>query len=152
MMLNDVLGAGPARKKRKRVGRGIGSGWGKTAGRGTKGYHSRSGSGGKLGHEGGQMPLYRRLPRRGFTSLFGTVYTVVNVGKLEAAFEAGEEVSLDALKSRHLVRKNAKNLKVLGGGELTKALKVRAIVSKSARSKIEAASGSVIEADPAGAK
>ena len=143
MNLSDVLSAGPVRKKRKRVGRGIGSGRGKTCTRGTKGQGSRSGTGGKLGHEGGQMPLYRRLPRRGFNnSRFRVAFSAINVGQLEKWCEEGEKVSLVSLQERGLVKKGAKRLKVLGFGELKKTLIIKAhSFSGQARTKIEAASG-----------
>ena len=146
MILNDVTSAGPPRQARKRVGRGIGSGWGKTCGKGTKGQKSRSGAGGKLGHEGGTMPLYRRLPRRGFNNkrFRGEEYAIVNVGQLEDTFESGETVNLEVLRDRGLVKKNAKRVKILGQGDLGKALKLQVqAISASARAKIEGASGSV---------
>ena len=145
MNLNSVKSAGTALKKGRRVGRGPGSGRGCTAGRGEKGQGSRSGTGGGLGHEGGQMPLYRRLPKRGFSNHgFGTTYTIVNVGALAKAFPQGGEVDLAAVKAAHLVKKNASSLKVLGEGEIKVALKLRAnSVSASARAKIEAAGGSI---------
>lgn len=145
MNLQDVKTKGSALKKGRRVGRGPGSGRGCTAGRGEKGQGSRSGTGGGLGHEGGQMPLYRRLPKRGFSNVnFGTTYTTVNVGALAAAFPQGGEVDLAAIKAAHLVKKNASQLKLLGEGEVKVALKVRCDrVSASARAKIEAAGGSV---------
>ncbi len=145
MNLQDVKTAGSALKKGRRVGRGPGSGRGCTAGKGNKGQGSRSGVGGGLGHEGGQMPLYRRLPKRGFTNAtFRQEFTIVNVGDLARAFPQGGEIDLAAVKARHLVKKNAARLKVLGDGELKVALKVRCDrASASARSKIEAAGGSV---------
>ena len=114
--------------------------------KGTKGQNSRSGTGGKLGHEGGTMPLYRRLPRRGFNNkrFRGDEFAIVNVGQLDASFEPGETVNIDVLRSRGLVKKNAKKVKVLGHGGLEKALKLQVqAISSSARAKIEAASGSV---------
>ena len=147
MNLQDVMQEDVGRRKRKRVGRGIGSGRGKTCTRGTKGQGSRSGTGGKLGHEGGQMPLYRRLPKRGFSNhRFRKQYAAVNVGQLEKAFEAGETVSLTTVQARGLVKKNAERLKVLGDGELTKSLTIEAAVSAAARTKIEAVSGTIREA------
>ena len=145
MNLQTVKSKGSALKKGRRVGRGPGSGRGCTAGRGNKGQGSRSGTGGGLGHEGGQMPLYRRLPKRGFSNYgFRTVYTIVNVGDLARAFPQGGEIDLAAVKAALLVKKNASSLKVLGDGEVKVAFKVRCNrVSASARAKIEAAGGSV---------
>ena len=145
MNLQDVKTPGSALKKGRRVGRGPGSGRGCTAGKGNKGQGSRSGVGGGLGHEGGQMPLYRRLPKRGFSNdVFRQAWTIVNVGDLARAFPEGGEIDLDAVKAQHLVKKNAETLKVLGGGEVKVALKVRCSrVSASAKAKIEAAGGSV---------
>jgi large subunit ribosomal protein L15 len=145
MNLQDVKTRGSALKKGRRVGRGPGSGRGCTAGKGNKGQGSRSGVGGGLGHEGGQMPLYRRLPKRGFTNAtFRQAYTIVNVGDLARAFPEGGAIDLDAVKGRQLVKKNAVLLKVLGDGELKVALQVRCSrVSASARAKIEAVGGSV---------
>jgi large subunit ribosomal protein L15 len=147
MNLTEIMSAGPERKKRKRVGRGIGSGRGKTCTRGTKGDGARTGSGGKLGFEGGQMPLYRRLPRRGFNNKrFRLEFATINVGQLEQVCEAGETVSLDLLKAKGVLRKNARRLKVLGFGDLTKSLTVQAeSLSAQARAKIEAASGTIQE-------
>jgi large subunit ribosomal protein L15 len=145
MNLDDVRKIKIPRSKRHRVGRGPGSGWGTTAGRGNKGAGQRSGTRFRLRFEGGQMPLYRRLPKKGFTnSRFRTTFHVVNVGDLEAAFEAGSVVDLDALKRSRLVPKRAEFVKVLGFGDLTKALSIRAHgVSVGARTKVEAAGGSI---------
>lgn len=147
MMLQDIKSAGPSRKKRKRVGRGIGSGRGKTCTRGTKGNGARTGNGGKLGFEGGQMPLYRRLPRRGFNnSRFRIEFNTVNVGQLDQVYAAGDVVTLESLQKKGVLKKNARRLKVLGFGELNKSLTVQAdALSSQARSKIEAASGTVQE-------
>jgi large subunit ribosomal protein L15 len=143
--LQTVKSKGSALKKGRRVGRGPGSGRGCTAGRGEKGQGSRSGTGGGLGHEGGQMPLFRRLPKRGFSNHgFGTSYSAVNVGQLAAAFPQGGEIDLAAVKAARLVKKNATSLKLLGDGEVKAAFKVRCNrASASARAKIEAAGGSV---------
>jgi large subunit ribosomal protein L15 len=143
--LQTVKSKGTALRKGRRVGRGPGSGRGCTAGRGNKGQGSRSGTGGGLGHEGGQMPLYRRLPKRGFSNHgFGTAYSAVNVGQLAAAFPQGGEIDLAAVKAARLVKKNATSLKLLGDGEVKAAFKVRCNrASASARAKIEAAGGSV---------
>jgi large subunit ribosomal protein L15 len=142
--LQSVKTPGSALKKGRRVGRGPGSGRGCTAGKGNKGQGSRSGVGGGLGHEGGQMPLYRRLPKRGFTNIFKQTYAIVNVGDLSKAFPQGGDIDLAVVQGVHLAKKNAALLKVLGDGEVTVALKVRCHrVSVSARAKIEAAGGSV---------
>ena len=136
---------GLPRDRRKRVGRGTGSGHGKTSLRGHKGAQNRSGYSRRLGHEGGQMPLYRRLPRRGFNNKnFTTRYTIVNVQDLEA-FAAGSEVDLARILAIGLTRRETNLLKVLGKGELSKALTVSAHkCSVSAKQKIEAAGGKVV--------
>ena len=142
MRLHDLSPAKGSKHARKRVGRGPGSGTGKTSGRGEKGQKSRSGHSQRLGFEGGQMPLIRRVPKRGFTNIFKTEYAVVNLSQL-ADFE--DEVTPEALAGRGLVR-SGKPVKVLGDGEIGKALKVTANkFSKSARAKIEAAGGSCEE-------
>lgn len=145
MNLQDVKTPGSAMRKKKRVGRGPGSGTGCTAGRGNKGQGSRSGSGGKFGFEGGQMPLARRLPKRGFTNaLFKTTHAIVNVSDLAKVFPQGGDVDLAAAKLHNLVKKKAESLKVLGKGDVHVPLKVVAAkVSETARQKIEAAGGSV---------
>jgi large subunit ribosomal protein L15 len=131
--------AGQVRAKR-RVGRGMGSGRGKTAGRGTKGQHSVSGYRRKRGFEGGQMPLHRRLPKRGFTNIFRKEYAIVNVGRLEKL--EGETFDSQRLIELGVVRKLRDGLKVLGSGELTRKIHVRArVFSASARRKIQAAGG-----------
>lgn len=142
MQIHDVTAKGVKHKARKRVGRGQGSGTGKTAGRGHKGQRSRSGDHPRLGFEGGQMPLYRRIPKRGFTNArFKKHYTLVNVEALEV-FEAGAEVTLDAVLEAGLSRKTGNLLKVLGNGDVSKSLTVRAHkFSATAQSKIEAAGG-----------
>ena len=138
MKLSDLSPAPGSRRKKKRVGRGPGSGLGKTAGRGHKGQKSRTGYSSRPGFEGGQMPLTRRVPKRGFTNIFRTEYSVVNLDRLEA-FDG--EVTPESLAEGGVVRAG-RPVKVLGGGELTKALKVSAHkFSKSARAKIEAAGG-----------
>jgi len=148
MNLADVRAAYIPRKKRKRVGRGPGSGYGKTCGRGTKGQQSRSGGGTPLGFEGGQMPLYRRLPKRGFNNArFRTTFAIVNVAQLERAFEDGATVDATAIRDARLVNAKVGPIKILGGGELNKKLFVTADrFSASARRKIEAAGGSVAQA------
>lgn len=142
MNLSDINQVSIPRKRRKRVGRGEGSGNGKTAGKGMKGQQSRSGYSRRLGHEGGQMPLFRRLPKRGFTNApFKVVYDIVNLEQL-GGFEAGAEIDLALLKSKGLLPKNASLLKVLGKGTLDVALTVRAHrFSETARQAIEAAGG-----------
>jgi large subunit ribosomal protein L15 len=136
--------AGAIRQK-KRIGRGSGSGTGKTSGKGHKGQNARSGGGVRPGFEGGQMPLYRRIARRGFSNYpFKVEYLPVNLDRLSAAFEAGATVDLEALKASGLVSRNASNVKILGRGEIDKALTLSGLrVSAGAQSKIEAAGGSV---------
>jgi large subunit ribosomal protein L15 len=143
MKLHDLSPASGSKSKKKRVGRGPGSGLGKTAGRGEKGQKSRSGYSRRPGFEGGQMPLVRRVPKRGFTNIFRVEYAVVNVGDL-AELPAGE-VTPESLAAAGLVRRG-KPLKVLGGGELGRAFQIRAhAFSGSARAKIEAAGGTCEE-------
>jgi large subunit ribosomal protein L15 len=138
--VHDLRPSPGATHARKRVGRGPGSGHGKTAGRGHKGQRSRSGYSHLRGFEGGQMPLHRRLPKRGFTNIFRTEYTPVNLSALDA-FGAGEEIGPERLKAQGLAGKNDL-VKILGGGDLTKALVVKAHkFSASAREKIEKAGG-----------
>ena len=151
MDLKTVTLKGRKHEVRKRIARGLGSGLGKTAGRGHKGWGQRSGASRRPGYEGGQMPLYRRVPKRGFTNArFRTDYTVINVDLLES-FEAGSTVDLDAVLARGLTRKEAPLFKVLGNGELTHPLTVRAQkFSKSAATKIRAAGGTVVELDDQG--
>ncbi len=144
MRLHDLAPAKGSKKAKKRVGRGPGSGLGKTAGRGHKGQRSRSGFSRRAGFEGGQMPLVRRVPKRGFTNIFRTEYAVVNLDDL-AALPAGGEITPDKLADAGLVRRG-KLLKVLGDGEVTSALTVKAhAFSKSARQKIEGAGGTCEE-------
>jgi large subunit ribosomal protein L15 len=141
--LNTLKPARGANRKTKRVGRGIGSGHGKTATRGYKGQLSRSGNRTRPGFEGGQMPLYRRLPKRGFTNIFRKEYAVVNLAAL-ADFAAGTEVGPEILKEKGIIKNLRDGLKILGTGELQNALKVRAHrFSKSAAEKIAKAGGSV---------
>ena len=126
-----------------RSGRGPGSGNGKTAGKGHKGQNARSGGGVRPGFEGGQIPLYRKLPKRGFTNRFAVKYCVINLDVLNK-FENGAVVDLDILKGCGIVKDNYANLKVLGNGELSKKLTVKATVfSASAKEKIEAAGGKI---------
>jgi large subunit ribosomal protein L15 len=145
MELSNLKPKKGARHAKKRVGRGPGSGHGKTSGRGEKGQKSRSGYSGKRGFEGGQMPLHRRLPKRGFTNIFKTDYAVVNVSDLER-FDNGASVDEAMLRQAGLVKGSHDGVKVLGDGELSKKLTVSATkFSKSAREIIEKAGGTVQE-------
>jgi len=140
MNLADLAPAPGSRRKRKRVGRGPGSGHGKTSCRGHKGQNSRSGGGVKPGFEGGQMPLQRRLPKRGFTNIFQKTFSIVNVGSLEKLKES--EITPEVLIKEGLVRKIQDGVKILGNGDLTKAFTVKAhAFSASAKEKIEKANG-----------
>jgi large subunit ribosomal protein L15 len=142
MKLHELSPAKGSKHSRKRVGRGPGSGLGKTAGRGEKGQKSRTGYSGRPGFEGGQMPLVRRVPKRGFTNIWKTEYAVINVGDLA---ELEGDVTPEILASHGLVRSN-RPVKVLGEGEIGKALRITANkFSKSARTKIEAAGGTCEE-------
>ena len=141
MKLHELTAPAGSSKNRKRRGRGTATGQGKTSGRGMNGQKSRSGGGVRLGFEGGQMPLYRRLPKRGFNNLFGTEYATINVGALNA-FNAGTEITPELLKDMGLVKKQLDGLKILGDGELTVALTVKAHkFTKTAQEKIEKAGG-----------
>lgn len=133
-------------KQKKRAGRGPGSGHGKTAGRGHKGFKARSGSGVKPGFEGGQMPLQRRVPKRGFTNTFKKEYALVSLAQLDAM--DAEVITVDALVTAKIVKKGAL-VKILANGEVTKAIKIQVDkISASAKSKIEAAGGSVVLEKP----
>ena len=126
----------------KRIGRGHGSGNGKTAGKGHKGQKARSGGGVRPGFEGGQMPLQRRVPKRGFVNIFATTYTTINVGDLDAKFENNAVIDAEALKACGLIKKINDGIKVLGNGEVTKSFTVTAAAfSASAKEKIEKAGG-----------
>ncbi|MCI5697892.1 MAG: 50S ribosomal protein L15 [Clostridiales bacterium] len=141
MRLHELRKAEGSTKVAKRKGRGQGSGLGKTAGRGHKGQNARSGGGVRLGFEGGQMPLYRRLPKRGFTNIWGTTYTTLNVSDLNR-FEDGQEVTAELLKEAGLIKKTNDGVKILGDGNLEKKLTVKANkFSKTAIEKIESAGG-----------
>lgn len=141
MKLQELRPAEGSTQSVKRVGRGTGSGLGKTSGKGHKGQKARAGRGMRIGFEGGQMPLQRRVPKRGFVNIFATTYANVNVAALNV-FEDGAEVDLDALKKAGLVKKAYDGVKVLGDGELTKKITVKAAAySKAAKEKIEAAGG-----------
>ena len=145
MKLNELSPAAGSAKAAYRKGRGPGSGNGKTAGKGHKGQNARSGGGVRPGFEGGQLPLYRKLPKRGFTNRFAVNYAVVNVEALNA-FENGAVVDAAALKAAKIVRKELDGIKILGNGEITKALTVKATVfSATAKEKIEAAGGKTEE-------
>ena len=145
MKLNELSPAVGSAKDSYRKGRGPGSGNGKTAGKGHKGQNARSGGGVRPGFEGGQLPLYRKLPKRGFKNRFAVNYAIVNVADLNR-FEDGAVVDMEALLAAKLVRKELDGLKVLGNGELTKKLTVKATVfSASAKEKIEAAGGKTEE-------
>ena len=141
-MLNRLSPPKGATKKRKRLGRGESSGVGKTSGRGHKGQRSRSGGRVKPGFEGGQMPLQRRLPKRGFTNIFKKEYSILNVGRLEGVFKAGDTVDRESLLAKGLVKKAKLPLKVLAQGDLNISLTVKAdVFSAAAKAKIEAAGG-----------
>lgn len=143
MKLHELKPAAGAKTAPKRLGRGSGSGLGKTSGKGHKGQKARSGGGVRPGFEGGQMPLSRRVPKRGFTNIFATVYTTVNVSDLNI-FEDGTEITAAMLKEMGVISKINDGLKVLGDGELTKKLTVKAAkFTKSAEEKILAAGGSI---------
>jgi len=138
---SDVLPCG-----QKRVGRGPGSGLGKTAGRGNKGQKSRSGYSSRPGFEGGQMPLQRRLPKRGFTNIFKKQWIEISLAKLEENFNAGDEITPEILHNRGLIKKAKHDLVILGNGEVSKALKISAHrFTKTAKDKIEKAGGSATQ-------
>lgn len=147
MDLSNLKPAKGSRKPRKRVGRGPGSGLGKTSGRGEKGQKSRSGYSGKIGFEGGQMPLHRRVPKRGFTNIFKKEFDIVNVSDLETRFEQGQVVDAESMAAAGLRKGNSrKKIKVLGKGDLKTKLTVHADhFSASAKEKIEKAGGTCQE-------
>ena len=148
MKLNELLDNPSAGKKRKRVGRGIGSGTGRTGGRGMKGQKSRSGVSIK-GFEGGQMPIHRRLPKRGFTNIFGKDFAIVNIGRLQAAIDAGKidagkPIDATALKEAGVIRRVKDGVRILGGGELSAKVSLDvAGASASAIAAVEKAGGSI---------
>ena len=142
MKLHELMTQKGSRRKGKKVGRGEGSGRGKTAGRGTKGQNSRSGGGVRLGFEGGQMPLQRRIPKRGFTNIFKKQYNIINIKDLRH-FKSGEIIDRDALLKAGLLKKS-KAIKLLGKGDISYPLNIKVDkVSQSAREKIESAGGKV---------
>lgn len=143
MKLHELAPAPGSTKAPKRLGRGIGSGVGKTSGKGHKGQNARSGGGVRLGFEGGQMPLSRRLPKRGFTNIFAKEYAIVNLCDL-SKFNDGDTVSAQTLIEKGIIKKPLDGVKVLGNGEINMKLNfVAAKVSKAAAEKIEAAGGKI---------
>ena len=141
MKLHELYPAEGSTTAEKRLGRGVGSGLGKTSGKGHKGAKARSGGGKRPGFEGGQMPLYRRVPKRGFTNIFGVDYATVNVERLEV-FEDGAVVDAQALKDAGIIKKELGGVKIMGNGDLTKKLTVKAAkFTASAKEKIEALGG-----------
>ncbi|MEY8001679.1 50S ribosomal protein L15 [Clostridium sp. Mt-5] len=143
MKLHELKPAEGSRKSRKRIGRGTGSGFGRNSGKGENGQKSRSGGGVRIGFEGGQMPLYRRIPKRGFTNIFAKEYFELNVEKLNI-FEDGTEVTPELLLEKRIIKRSKNGLKILGNGELQKKLIVKAAkFTKTAAEKIETAGGKV---------
>ena len=145
MLKHELKPAQGANKEKKRLGRGTGSGLGTTSGKGHKGQKARAGGGVRPGFEGGQMPMSRRIPKRGFNNTrFATVFEVVNLRDIEASYKAGEEVNAETLKAHRLIHGNKDGIKILGDGEFTKKLTFTVEkVSASAMEKIEKAGGSV---------
>ena len=144
MKLHDIAPTPGSRHRRKRVGRGDSSGLGKTAGRGEKGQKSRSGAVIRPFFEGGQIPLFRRLPKRGFKNADRIIYALVNLDVLDANFEAGDVVDFDALRAKKLLAKSDTIVKILANGEITKALTVKAAkFSAAAAAKIQAVGGKI---------
>ncbi len=144
--LNNLRPAAGSTHKKKRVGRGPGSGLGKTAGKGHKGQKSRSGYSSKIGFEGGQMPLQRRLPKRGFTNIFKKQWIEISLAKIEENFSSGDEITPEILHERGLIKKAKHDLVVLGSGDVSKALNISAHrFTKAAKEKIENAGGSITE-------
>lgn len=142
MKLHELSPTPGSKKEVKRVGRGPASGQGKTAGKGHKGQKARAGSGPRIGFEGGQMPLQRRVPKRGFVNIFRKEFAVVNLSSLDKNFDDGAVVDVEALKAAGLIKKTLDGVKILGHGEITKKLTVKVnAFSDSAKSKIEAAGG-----------
>ncbi|MBF0412172.1 MAG: 50S ribosomal protein L15 [Desulfamplus sp.] len=144
MKLHELAPAEGSRHKRKRVGRGPGSGMGKTSTKGHKGLKARSGGGVRPGFEGGQMPLHRRLPKRGFTNIHRDVVAIVNVAELDDRFESGMIIDELALRNAGLIKGSIDKVKILGNGEVTKVFSLKnCLVSKTAREKIETAGGNI---------
>jgi large subunit ribosomal protein L15 len=144
LSLNNLHPAKGSTHRKKRLGRGPGSGLGKTSGRGEKGQKSRSGYSMKIGFEGGQMPLHRRLPKRGFTNIFKKKWIEVSLAALEKAFAENDEVTPELMHHRGIIKKAKHDIVVLGNGDVSKSLKVSAHrFTKSARAKIEKAGGAV---------
>jgi len=142
MKLHDLHTSKGSTHSRKRVGRGDASGWGRTCGRGEKGQKSRSGAVVRPFFEGGQIPLFRRIPKRGFTSPNPTLYNIVNVSVIEAAFNAGDTVDLESLRAKGIIGDNSLPLKILANGDISKSVTVKADkYSATAKSKIEAVGG-----------
>src|SRR2546429_6671867 len=144
LSLNNLRPAKGSTHKKKRLGRGPGTGLGKTAGRGHKGQKSRSGYSSKVGFEGGQMPLHRRLPKRGFTNIFKKQWIEVSLEALDRSFDANTEITPEVLHKRGIIKKAKHDIVVLGNGNVSKALKISAHrFTKSAREKIEKAGGAI---------
>ncbi|MBR3588198.1 MAG: 50S ribosomal protein L15 [Clostridia bacterium] len=142
MKLHELSPVPGSTKERKRIGRGPASGQGKTAGKGHKGQKARAGRGMQIGFEGGQMPLQRRIPKRGFNNIFRKEFATVNIASLDKAFNDGDTVTIEALVASGLVKKTLDGVKVLGNGEISKKLTVQVnAYSETAKSKIEAAGG-----------
>ncbi len=142
MKLHELTSEPGSKKTRKRIGRGMGSGQGKTAGKGHKGQKARAGRGMRPGFEGGQMPLQRRVPKRGFVNIFGKEIAIVNLSSLDKNFEDGTVVDINALIQSGLIKKALDGVKVLGNGDITKKLTVQVnAFSDTAKQKIEAAGG-----------
>ena len=144
LSLNNLRPAKGSTHKKKRLGRGPGTGLGKTAGRGHKGQKSRSGYSSKVGFEGGQMPLHRRLPKRGFTNIFKKQWNEVSLEALDRSFDANTEITPEVMHKRGIIKKAKHDIVVLGNGNISKALKISAHrFTKSAREKIEKAGGAI---------
>ena len=142
MKLHELSPVAGSKKEVKRIGRGAGTGQGKTAGKGHKGQKARAGRGMRPGFEGGQMPLQRRVPKRGFNNIFRTEFATVNVSSLEMSFNDGDVVDAAALKNKGLIKKELDGIKVLGNGEISKKLTIQVnAYSASAKQKIEEAGG-----------
>ena len=142
MKLHELSPVPGSTKERKRIGRGPASGQGKTAGKGHTGQKARAGRGMQIGFEGGQMPLQRRIPKRGFNNIFRKEFATVNIASLDKAFNDGDTVTIEALVASGLVKKTLDGVKVLGNGEISKKLTVQVnAYSETAKSKIEAAGG-----------